>query len=689
MKNKKTLVSVLATVLCCSALAAVGTIAASADTVGTVDASSFAMVSGASVRIGDGTTENPYGIRFTATMDPTAYANLEKLEETAGVSVNYGMIILPYDKLPANSSNLKDVFFGASSNFCFEESGHLDTCEKYHVKEVKTAELNTADEDYPNKAVLKGSLTNVLNENRTRPFVGVGYIEHDDNGTKTYVIADYDDDDIQNNVSSMTYVAQKAVEDTEEDAPTDDEKKTLTASYITPYANKKAKYTVNEYILNDAGEVVSQNTRTAEAAFNKVVTYAYDTTLDTDFNKSLKSYIVSQNKGLLTSNVYANNKTELNVYYSKTISDLSSAEDKDYFYVTDNGAANDGHERQSSISYDETESAIKIVADTAVKGYYAGSVALKLAQDQWNWLNGTADFDYISIRMKASSGISNAKLTFGPLVGGVDYDNADKTQNEWFDLKIDKENLAQNVYYNSSATRKSFYVDNIAYDVGNVDGVANTVYVRYKDRFGTTTVSHYAKDGTDTTAKIYNQNLASLTTITYYIDNIAIGKDTEDSTAPTLIKNEGTSTLGRTTSSVYLGVNAIAHATDDVSYVTAELLGLSWTTYCANTAGNTNPLVVDESYWIEENKLTMYTTTACTTEVGRVFPKEGKYIDTDGTVIRVKTGGDYKQIPTVYVKADTFAETTGYFWLVFKYRLVDSTGNATIAYACRRVNKTA
>ena len=672
MKNKKTLISVLATVLCCSALAAVGTIAASADTVGTVDASSFAMVRGASVRIGDGTTENPYGIRFTATMDTTAYANLEKLEETAGVSVNYGMIILPYDKLPANSSNLKDVFFGASSNFCFEESGHLDTCEKYHVKEVKTAELNTASEDYPNKAVLKGSLTNVLNENRTRPFVGVGYIEHDDNGTKTYVIADYDDDDIQNNVSSMTYVAQKAVEDTEEDAPTDDEKKTLTASYITPYANKKAKYTVNEYILNDAGEVVSQNTRTAEAAFNKAVTYAYDTTLDTDFNKSLKSYIVSQNKGLLTSNVYANNKTELNVYYSKTISDLSSAEDTDYFYIPDFGTyvPADNHVLNSSMTHNAESGTITIVADNAyATSAQVGSVALKLTQAQHTWLANTADFDYISIRMKAKSGIEGATLCFAPNKCGVDYDTSDQAQDAWFELKLDKENLAQNVHYNDSATRKSFWVRNIKY--------ANATRVQLLDRYSTGKTNYYSTTGTTTASNLYEQELPTLTTITYEIDKISIGKDeAKDTVAPTFVKVGTNNTYTISAATTNLAIPTVAHAYDDVSHVAIELLGITWTT--------TLPSPITEEAYAAGTALTLYTTNAFTTAVtGRIFPLTGRYVETDGSEYTIS-----KSIATVYIKPSDIT-ATGNSYLLYKYRIVDAAGNATIAYGSRRLSKTA
>ena len=109
MAKRKNLIKVLATLGVSALIAGAGatTLSANATSSKTIaggqDVSSFQMVYGASVRSGEN-VEN--GIRFSATISDAQYNALEKLEETSGVSVNYGVLIVPADLF--NETNLTE-----------------------------------------------------------------------------------------------------------------------------------------------------------------------------------------------------------------------------------------------------------------------------------------------------------------------------------------------------------------------------------------------------------------------------------------------------------------------------------------------------------------------------------------------------------------------------------------------------
>ena len=114
----------------------------------------FRMYEGASVRLTD-----PYGIRFRAFMSYDMY------DEDA----TYGMIILPYDYITSNEINLEG-----------------DVIAQLNAKSVKyrnftCVPVRMASTDY----YIQGSITNILEKNLTREFIGIGY--YISNGDYYYV----------------------------------------------------------------------------------------------------------------------------------------------------------------------------------------------------------------------------------------------------------------------------------------------------------------------------------------------------------------------------------------------------------------------------------------------------------------------------------------------------------------------
>lgn len=310
MKIRKSIIATFSAILLGTSVGAI----AAAIPAKAADNPAFEMKNGASVRIGDGTTENPYGLRFAATMSESDYESLEA-SETNTLSVNYGMIILPYDYIKSET-DLENVV----TDYCYENPSHDENCEKTHAVRITASKLETGNEEFSGKAVMIGSLTDLIvnetTDNRPRAFVGIAYIERDNAGTKTYQFATYPDGNVENCVRSMTYVAQLAQEDASANAPSETAKSKIEADYITPYAGKDASYTVEEYVYGADGNAELVNKVTRKATFNSTVDYAYDETDGGESYVSLKNYL-STGEGTLSSKVYANGKTVLKAYYAE------------------------------------------------------------------------------------------------------------------------------------------------------------------------------------------------------------------------------------------------------------------------------------------------------------------------------------------------------------------------------------
>ena len=155
---------------------------------------------GASVRyLGEGN-----GLRFTMQIAESAF------DENA----TYGILIAPEDYLTEGKELTVANVFGENAIYnwaVMTESGWQYTKEdgKKQIVNLVTSEFNS---DKVNGVAVKefyASLVDILEANIAREFRAVGYIRTGEEGAYAYEFVGDDD-----NVRSMAYVAQKAIEDT-------------------------------------------------------------------------------------------------------------------------------------------------------------------------------------------------------------------------------------------------------------------------------------------------------------------------------------------------------------------------------------------------------------------------------------------------------------------------------------------
>ncbi len=165
---------------------------------------SVEMVDGAQVRIGE--SDNKNGLRFILTMSATDYATaLENQGENKPYQeIYFGIIIAPaqyeIDYYPLDEENL----FGSNAKYHW---GSETISDKYQVINVSTRRLVQYSKD-TTKVCMYGAIVDIKDENITRDFIGIGYIELiDANGESSYRMLDRKD----GNTRSIYYVAKQAI----------------------------------------------------------------------------------------------------------------------------------------------------------------------------------------------------------------------------------------------------------------------------------------------------------------------------------------------------------------------------------------------------------------------------------------------------------------------------------------------
>lgn len=573
MKLRKSLIATFATVLLGTSIGAIATaIPAKA-----ADAPVFNMVGGASVRIGDGTADNPYGLRFAATMSESEYTALEKTE-TANLSVNYGMVVLPYNWVE-NETDLKTVL----TKYCYESPSHDLNCEKDHAVQIRTSKLETGNAEFSGKAVMIGSLTDFYDDNRTRPFVGIGYIEWDNAGSKTYQLAAYPDGNIENCVRSMTYVAQLAQDDTTANAPTGDQKKALETAYITPYASKQTNYTVEEYLYGKDGTATLVNTLTRTATFNGTVDYAYDETNVGANYVSLAKYLRTGD-GVLSSKVYANGNTVLKAYYAEevTVSNYDKAEETDNYPEINTGW---------KCWEDDALVATKAKAEW-LPSFEGENGVVKFTADNMNptaffWVDLETDvakalvegFDYVNFRVYVSvPGVPDGKYV-------MTYCEGKRTTSvqvgTWMDLCFRRDSGA-NITLNTME-KIEIYLNQILYRTTTTDGVTTptTYEVVYYDDEALTLNKKTIKTTIDESFD-FRANVQ-----TFYISSIVYGKD---ATAPTITVTQDTLEVA-----TQEAVDLDSMYTVSDNFTATDSLTVTTTLYKV-TDGNRTPVTIENEF---------------------------------------------------------------------------------------------
>ena len=203
------------------------------------------MIDGASVRYySESTTAEESGIRFSSAISSTEYEALEALENET-VKVSYGMLIAPYDYIKdIGEFNVATVFgVDGEKKYTWEgetvEEGATYTKIAHVTYDTLTKSTQPDYEDYHE---IRGSLINILETNLTREFIGRGYIKYEIAEGVTYKFAGYNEESIENNVRSIVYVSQLAIE--AGDVASD----WVRENYVEKVTEEDTTYTVATYV---------------------------------------------------------------------------------------------------------------------------------------------------------------------------------------------------------------------------------------------------------------------------------------------------------------------------------------------------------------------------------------------------------------------------------------------------------
>ena len=300
--------------------AAVKNVEASAEGNVTAETVALTMDKGAAVRIG--AVDGNNGIRFALTMDKTEYGLLmdkvgTELDDLYS-EISFGVIITKASYVSdTNELSVENLFdldtTDGVDNTKFEWKPE-GADENWTVSEGKSLVVNQTfgylgeSEYYENEYVGFASLVQIQDYNLTEEFIGRGYMKYTTvDGVVNYRMANYYEDVRANNVRSMTYVAQKAIEDPK----MADSAETLNSLYVShpTVAQEKVSVTVKHHKLGVHGDEKSVQT---EVLTDKTIGETVTATALTE-----EGWIYDESKSTASGVAYANNKTVLDLYYNQ------------------------------------------------------------------------------------------------------------------------------------------------------------------------------------------------------------------------------------------------------------------------------------------------------------------------------------------------------------------------------------
>lgn len=263
------------------------------------DTASIQMIKGASVRYySKATTAAESGIRFSSAIKSDVYAALEGME-TDGAKVSYGMVIAPYTYFQANEFNAATVFgVGGDKKYTWDGDTSENPAQYTKIAHVTYDTLTMSKQKgYEDCYEIKGSLVKILDQNLTKEFVGRGYIKYETSeGAVSYKFADFHEGSVENNVRSIVYVSQLAID------ANDEASVWVNNNYVSKVAGQPTTYTLETYV----GEEL-------------VKTEKLDTTIDA----SVENVAVAQYQGFenveaeVEGKAYANGRLTLKHVYEK------------------------------------------------------------------------------------------------------------------------------------------------------------------------------------------------------------------------------------------------------------------------------------------------------------------------------------------------------------------------------------
>ncbi len=251
---------------------------------------SLKMATGASIK-NVGSSEEKNGLRYALTLSQGHYKGLMQSAKN-GVydNIAFGVLLLP--KAYNDTFAAREYAFGETVKYDWavkDENGEWQYDDTAADGKARIFNLDGDAMRYNEelqKMAFYGTITNVKQDNLGREMVGVGYIAYTQGEKVSYVFTPAEDE--KNNVRTMAYVAQKAIEAGAENS------EWLKATYIAPVIEKGISYTYNvEYYFGDEnGEYKAAPSRTVEysAKLGEDVTAA-----ELDLGR-LKGYVSDEEK---------------------------------------------------------------------------------------------------------------------------------------------------------------------------------------------------------------------------------------------------------------------------------------------------------------------------------------------------------------------------------------------------------
>ena len=256
-----------------------------------------------------------YGIKYTMEMTKSEYESLMNLKVNGTYNeIETGILIAPYEGYHnVKPLNVKENVFGENAVYdwaTLDENGEWI----YTGNKVRIMNIPASANVNGNRVTFSAAISNVLKANIARDFYGIGYIRCMDENGDTVFYADEND-----NVRSMTYVAQMAIAD-----PLTDEalKNNLYEIYVQPLSQNTYNYYVDFYKKVN-GAFVLQETETFSDNLGADVQY----TVDKDKYAS-EGYIYIGGPDVLEGQVLVNGKLRLSVYYGTTTGEIAFVNNK-------------------------------------------------------------------------------------------------------------------------------------------------------------------------------------------------------------------------------------------------------------------------------------------------------------------------------------------------------------------------
>ena len=333
IRNKGLLIALLCVVFAISMLPIVLKASAAGET--TIDEVNFTVEKGASVR----KEVSSAGLRFRSLLSVEEYEGL--MSNPSYSDVIFGMVVLPQsyqEETPVTAESL----FGENNIYT----------DSFRNEEGKTYVVHLCDSemaDYEGQKVFSGVLLNVRTENYLREFTCVAYIKVTENGEEKYRFE-------QGDVRSIVYVAQKALEQGEQDPDG------ILSGYIEEVKEVDAPYTV-KYYLEDASGTFAEKTELTETLRGKI-----DSSVTAE-PKNIENYTYDADNvnDKPSGKVYADGKTELALYYTRSETAFNNGE-QDAAVIFAN------HLTTETVTAELSDGKIKI--STVGTGTQTGAIAL-------------------------------------------------------------------------------------------------------------------------------------------------------------------------------------------------------------------------------------------------------------------------------------------------------------------------